>query len=114
MYNNHTNITKRSKDMFIRLFTFLPETLESFKHYENDKSEKGLRYKYLIFIFNQGLNEYYKTIDDNTPDFYDETEPSFLVDFEYPLELHEWVLSGMNKKNQNEFFNSIEDDCDSP
>ena len=45
MYNNHTNITNRSKDMFIRLFTFLPETLESFKHYENDKSEKGLRYQ---------------------------------------------------------------------
>jgi len=107
MSNTHTSSTKiefKTLDHFNRLFKFIPETLDEFKGYSNDNSHKGLRYKYLNYIWNRGITQYYKTIGEQTPDFWEGSDKVYLVDFETQLELNEWIISGLSKKDQDELF----------
>ena len=107
MSNTKTSSTKiefKTLDHFNRLFTFIPETLDEFKKYSLDNSHKGLRYKYLNYIWNRGITQYYKTITDQTPDFWEGSDKVYLVDFETQLELNEWIISGLSKKSQDEIF----------
>jgi hypothetical protein len=118
--NQSTN--NRSEFMFIGFFKLIPPVLEQFKHYDsgNSNCEKSKRYKYLKQVYNSGIDKYTKSILDLTPDFFDFGTPSFLIDFEKHSELSEWILSGLNKKSQDEFFDSKstdeseEDTIDSP
>jgi len=116
MSNTHTSSTNnkfRTLEHFNRLFTFIPETLDEFKEYSLDNSYKGLRYKYLNYIWNKGITQYYKTITEQTPDFWEGSEKVYLVDLETQLELNEWIISGLSKKSQDEVF-AHESEPDSP
>lgn len=97
----------KPKISFDRLFNWIPTVLNEMK-YPNIpmNSEKLFRLEFLQSIYNGGVDKYYTTIDEYTPDYYNESEKIYLVDFETESELREWVISGMSKKDQNEFFNT--------
>jgi hypothetical protein len=96
----------------------IPIVVENFKHYEMSTCDKGKRFRYLQNILARGIDEYIRTVTLLFPDFYDFGEPSYLVDFEKSNELAEWIISGFNKRNQDELFRlpseSEEDKIDSP
>ncbi len=101
----------KPKQNFERLFDWIPIVLSEMK-YPNItmNSDKLFRLEFLQSIYNGGLEKYYTTINENTPDYYDGIEKIYLVDFETESEIREWVISGMSKKDQNEFFNTEEEE----
>jgi len=103
----------KPKANFERLFDWIPTVLNEMK-YPNIpmNSDKLFRLEFLRTIYNGGLEKYYKTITEETPDYYahSKSEKIYLVDFETESELREWVISGMSKKDQNEFFNTEEEE----
>jgi len=109
----------KPKQYFERLFNWIPTILNEMK-YPNIpmNQEKLFRLEILRSIYNGGLEKYYSTINENTPDYYcslNGSEKIYLVDFQIESEVREWVISGMSKKEQDEFFigSSEEDSCDS-
>ena len=109
----------KPKQYFERLFNWIPTVLNDMI-YPNIPMNEGklFRLEILNSIYNKGIEEYYNTINENTPDFYcslDGSEKIYLVDFQTESELREWVISGMSKKEQDLFFieSSEEDSCDS-
>ena len=109
-------IIPKKKEFFIRLFNLIPDTLNKFKYLNNEatnfiNNDKKIRYNYLNDIYhNIGLDKYYDMITFESPDFYDDNEPSFLFHFETFFELNEWIISGLNKNNQDKIFNNIDSD----
>ena len=98
-------------DKYTNLFKMIPYVLEDMKHYNNEQSIKGNRYNYIKELFTNGMR---KLIED-IPDFIDfDGNKCYLKDFEIERELNEWILSGMSKKEQDEFFKSESDQPDSP
>jgi hypothetical protein len=102
----------------LNLFKMICNVLEDMKHHANSNTEKGNRYNYLKNIYLKGVDKYYNKIISNTFDSYDfydfQGNISYLKDFETCGELNEWILSGMSKKEQDEFFKSESDQPDSP
>ena len=99
-------------DKYTNLFKMISYVLEDMKHYNNEQSIKGNRYNYIKNIYINGMNKCKE--NENTPDFIDfEGNNCFLKDFETDRELCEWIISGMSKKEQDEFFKSESDAEDS-
>ena len=108
----------KPKQYFERLFNWIQIILNDVK-YPNIpiNSDKLFRLEFLRSIYNGGLEKYYNTINEETPDYYvhSKSEKVYLVDFQTEFELREWIISGMSKKEQDQFFigSSEEDSCDS-
>jgi hypothetical protein len=97
-------------DKYTNLFKMIPFVLEDMKHYNNEQSIKGNRYNYIKELFSNGMR---KSIE-NIPDFIDfEGNNCYLKEFETERELCEWIISGMSKREQDEFFKSESDEQDS-
>ena len=107
--------TQVLNDACILLFSIIPNVLEDMKHYNNEKSNKGNRYNYLKNIYEYGIDNYNYKIKLNSHDFVDMDENiCYLKDFKTSIELNEWILSGMSKKEQDDFFKPDSDQPDSP
>lgn len=108
----------KPRQYFERLFNWIPTVLNEMK-YPNIpiNSDKLFRLEFLRSIYNGGFENYYNKINEETPDYYvhSKSEKVYLVDFQTESELREWVISGMSKKEQDQFFigSSEEDSCDS-
>lgn len=102
-------------DKYSNLFKIISNVLEDMKHYNNDPSPKGNRYNYIKNIYKNGINKCIE--NENTPDFKDfkdfEGNNCYLKDFENDRELCEWIISGLSKKEQDDFFKSESDEEDS-
>jgi hypothetical protein len=110
--------TQVLNNKIVNLFKIIYNVLEDMKYHANSNTEKGNRYNYLKNIYINGVDKYYNKIISNTFDSYDfydfQGNISYLKDFETYGELNEWILSGMSKKEQDEFFKSESDQPDSP
>ena len=80
-------------------FIVLPDTILHFSNYLNENSLKGQRVRILTDIFNNGITEFTKNVNQN--EIYKN-----LLEFEKAKEIDEWIISGLNKKEQDELFNS--------
>ena len=92
---NNSAINKKITYFFI----ILPNTILHFSNYLNENSLKGQRVRILSNIFNIGITEFTKNINQN--ETYKE-----LLEFEKAKEIDEWIISGLSKKEQDELFNS--------
>ena len=105
-------------DKLVNLFKMIGYVLEDMKHHSNNNNEKGNRYNYLKNIYLNGIDKYHNKIISKSYDSYDfydfDGKISYLKDFESQNELNEWILSGMSKKEQDDFFKSESDQPDSP
>ena len=106
-------------DKYAYLFSMLQNVLVDMKHYndiKNDnKNDKFTRYTYLKNIYLSGIENYNNKINKNIEDFKDfYNNPCYLKDFKSENELNEWILSGMSKKEQDEFFIPESETPDSP
>jgi hypothetical protein len=88
------------------------------KHYNNinnNTNDKYVRYTYLKNVYLSGIEIYNNKINNNICDFRDfNNNLCYLKDFETENELNEWILSGMSKKEQEEFFIPESEVPDSP
>ena len=105
-------------DKYTHLFSMLQNVLIDMKHYNdiknNNRNDKFIRYIYLKNIYLSGIENYNNKINENIEDFKDfHNNPCYLKDFENENELNEWILSGMSKKEQDEFFISGSESPDS-
>jgi hypothetical protein len=109
------SVQKYPKENFERLFNWIPKILNHYKDELNNESNRGLRLRYLFnlnFIGIQKYIEFYNNyVLSNT------YEPFYILEFVNEIELKEWIISGLNKQEQDEIFNgesSEEDIVDSP
>jgi len=108
--------TQELIDKYVYLFSMLKNVLIDMKHYNENKNtnDKSIRYTYLKNIYLAGIENYNNKINNNIYDFKDFNNNScYLKDFETENELNEWILSGMSKKEQDEFFLSGSESPDS-
>ena len=82
-----------------KFFEWLPDTILNFAYCLNENSEKEKRVKLLKQILLLGQLEFEKVIKENN-------SFKMLLEFERQKELDEWVISGLNKKQQDEIFYS--------
>jgi hypothetical protein len=76
-------------------FNWLPETILNFSYYITENSGKGDRIRLLIEILKKGPNEFLKNESSKK-----------LLEFTKPIELDEWIISGLTKKEQDDIFHS--------
>ena len=76
-------------------FNWLPKTIFYFSYYITEKSGKGDRIRLLIEILKNGQIE-----------FLNNEFSTKLLEFTSPIELDEWIISGLTKKEQDDFFHS--------
>jgi hypothetical protein len=76
-------------------FDWLPKTIFYFSYYITEKSGKGDRIRLLIEIFKNGPIE-----------FLNNEFSTKLLEFTSPIELDEWIISGLTKKEQDDVFHS--------
>jgi hypothetical protein len=110
--------TQELIDKYTSLFNMIQNVLIDMKHYNdiknNDTNDKFIRYRYIKNIYLDGIESYISKINKNIEDFKDfHNNPCYLKDFENENELNEWILSGMSKKEQDEFFLSGSESPDS-
>jgi len=99
-----------------RLFGMIPNVLKEMNHYDKSECDKGKRYKYLKTIYECGPKLYMKHLETNNHDFFDiQYNKCYLKDFAKEIELKEWILSGLSKNEQDDFFvtnNEVSDEED--
>jgi len=96
-YSNDNNKAIYKKITYF--FIILPDTILHFSNYLNENSSKGNRIRILADIFNNGITEFTKNLNEN--EIFKQ-----LLEFEKAKELDEWIISGLTKKDQDELFNS--------
>jgi hypothetical protein len=76
-------------------FNWLPETILNFSYHITENSDKGNRIRLLIEILKKGPIEFSKNESSKK-----------LLEFTSPIELDEWIISGLTKKEQDDIFHS--------